>query len=111
MKKRSFNKFIRWILLSQISLSRISSGWVPINLGMLLSARNLSFMFKQSFTTMHYDSSTRLEKLVYARSNASIIKLRRGISIAEEGLGGYEQAFIPPLEGHADISASRRSAI
>lgn len=33
------------------------------------------------------------------------------MSIAEEGLGGYEQAFIPPLEDRADLSAARRGAI
>jgi len=85
----------------------MSSEWILVNLGMLLFARNLSFVFKQSFMTMHY-GGTRLGKLVYAQSlyyNVLIIKLRRGIS--EEDLGGCERAFIPPL----DILVSRHSAI
>ena len=86
-EKGSFNRFIRWILLSQIS-----SGWFPINLGMLSSARNLSFMFKQSFTTMHYDSGHLSRKAsLRSKYNVSVIKLCRGISTVE--LGGLRASF------------------
>lgn len=77
------------------------------------SRENLPFMLKQStMSGSGLRPPSRLRKL-YARAyNVPVIKLCRGIRITEERTlaEGYEEAFISPLEGRADTSASHHGA-